>query len=471
MRILFWHRRDLRVSDNWGLWKARQCSAKITGVFCLDPGILGREDTAPIRVNYLLVCLRELQEQYRRFGSELLILHGNPIQLLPALAKAIDAGAVHWNRDVEPYAQERDGAVSQALQTAGITVETTWDQLLHEPGSIVTGAGQPYTVYTPFWKNCQQHSVNLPYPTPDPMEGLGEDDRHQAESVGTMPLPTSEALGFSTWNDWIDPPGEQAALVQLDTFCQGPLTSYGDDRNFPGQPGTSRLSPALKFGTIGIRRLWHSAQEQWDFAQSDETRKQIQTWQQELVWREFYQHCLYHFPQLAEGPYRPQWVHFPWQNDPEQFQAWCQGRTGYPIVDAAMQELLQTGWMHNRCRMIVANFLTKDLMIDWRWGEKYFMQHLVDGDLASNNGGWQWSASSGMDARPLRIFNPIAQAQRFDPDGAYIRRWLPELASVDTEDLLTATIPPLLRGNYPAPIVDHHRQQQRFKALYQAMRG
>lgn len=471
MRILFWHRRDLRVGDNGGLWQARQSSAKITGVFCLDPGILQREDTAAIRVNYLLICLRELQEQYRRLGSELLIFQGNPIALLPTLAKTIDAKMVYWNQDVEPYAQERDGAVTQALKAAGIGVETTWDQLLHEPGSIVTGAGQPYTVYTPFWKNCQQHSVALPYAAPEPLEGLGEDDRDRVEALGNQPLPTASDLGFAPWDTWLDPPGEQAALVQLETFCQKALTYYGNDRNFPGQPGTSRLSPALKFGTIGIRLLWHSAQEQWDFAQSDETRKQIQAWQQELVWREFYQHCLYHFPQLAGGPYRPQWANFPWQNDPDQFQAWCQGRTGYPIVDAAMQELLQTGWMHNRCRMIVANFLTKDLMIDWRWGEKFFMQHLVDGDLASNNGGWQWSASSGMDARPLRIFNPMAQAQRFDSDGEYIRRWLPELASVDTEHLLSATIPPLLRGDYPAPIVDHHQQQQRFKILYQEMKA
>lgn len=470
MRILFWHRRDLRVRDNYGLWKARQSTAKITGVFCLDPGILQREDTAPVRVNYLLVCLRELQQQYQRLGSALLMVQGDPKVVLPALAKAIDAQKVYWNRDVEPYSQERDEAVTQELKSGDIGVETTWDQVLHEPGRILTGAGQPYTVYTPFWKNCQTHPVAMPYPMPDRLEGLGPEALEQAQTL-SIPLPTPEALGIAPWEDWIDPPGEAAALEQLETFCQGALTSYGDDRNFPGQPGTSRLSPALKFGTIGIRKMWHSAQEQWDFAQSDEARKQIQTWQQELVWREFYQHCLYHFPQLAEGPYRPQWNYFPWQNNPEDFEAWCEGRTGYPIVDAAMQELLQTGWMHNRCRMIVANFLTKDLIIDWRWGEKYFMQHLLDGDLASNNGGWQWSASSGMDARPLRIFNPIAQAQRFDPEGDYIRRWLPQLASVETEDLLAATIPPLLRGDYPAPIVNHHQQQQQFKALYQSLKG
>ncbi|MFZ9737793.1 MAG: cryptochrome/photolyase family protein [Prochlorotrichaceae cyanobacterium] len=469
MRILFWHRRDLRVGDNQGLWRARQCSAEITGVFCLDPGILQREDLAPIRVSYLLANLHELQQQYHRLGSELLILHQSPLVAIPALAQAIEAKAVYWNSDVEPYAQERDHAVSEALQARGIAVETTWDQLLHEPGSILTGAERPYTVYTPFWKNCRQQAVKAPYPTPEAMQGLSPEVLKDQGAIGVIPLPTPEALGFPRREEWVSPPGELAVLEQLGSFCQEALTRYGDDRNFPGQPGTSRLSPALKFGTIGIRTVWQAAQEQFDFAQSDETRKQIETWQKELIWREFYQHCLYHFPQLAEGPYRPQWNYFPWENDPLYFQAWCTGRTGYPIVDAAMQELLQTGWMHNRCRMIVASFLTKDLIVDWRWGERYFMQHLLDGDLASNNGGWQWSASSGMDSQPLRIFNPNTQAQRFDPEGEYIRRWLPELASVETEYLLTANIPPLLRGDYPEPIVDHHRQQQRFKAFYHSL--
>lgn len=469
MRILFWHRRDLRLKDNKGLSIARDRSSQLTGVFCLDPAILNRDDIAPIRVTYLLKSLGLLQRRYRELGSDLLILHQPPVVGIPRLAQAIVASVVYWNNDVEPYAQERDHLVTEALQSQGIAVETHWDQLLHRPGDIVTGANQPYTVYTPFWNNCQKHAPELPYPEPEPLQGLTADTQAQAIVAGVIPLPRPTDIGFCGTETLMLEPGEEAAQTQLEIFCRQALETYGNDRNFPAQPGTSRLSPALKFGTIGIRTVWQSAQEQWDFARSDETRKQIKTWQQELIWREFYYHCLYHFPQLAEGAYRVQWQQFPWENNTDQFSAWCEGKTGYPIVDAAMQELKQTGWMHNRCRMIVANFLTKDLRIDWRWGEQYFMQHLLDGDLASNNGGWQWSASSGMDPRPLRIFNPMTQAQRFDPEGDYIRRWLPELAGVDTPFLLTAKIPPLLRGFYPEPIVDHHQQQQEFKALYKTL--
>jgi deoxyribodipyrimidine photo-lyase len=201
---------------------------------------------------------------------------------------------------------------------------------------------------------------------------------------------------------------------------------------------------------------------------SDEARQNIQTWQQELAWREFYQHALHFFPDLAQGPYREQWKRFPWENNEAHFQAWCEGCTGYPIVDAAMRQLNETGWMHNRCRMIVASFLTKDLIIDWRWGEKYFMQKLVDGDLAANNGGWQWSASSGMDPKPLRIFNPYTQAQKFDPEGEYIRQWVPELSSVDTGEMLSGKFE--VGSNYPKVIVVHKEQQQRFKALYASIK-
>ena len=261
-------------------------------------------------------------------------------------------------------------------------------------------------------------------------------------------------------------PGEAAAAAQLEAFAAGALGRYEPGRNFPGEAGTSGLSAALKFGTLSPRQAWAAAQQARPGARSDEERQAIGVWEQELAWREFYQQALFHFPELAEGPYRAQWRAFPWENDPERFAAWGDGLTGVPIVDAAMRQLRESGWMHNRCRMIVASYLVKDLIVDWRWGERHFMAHLVDGDLAANNGGWQWSASSGMDPKPLRIFNPTTQAARFDPEAEYIRRWLPELAHVANEDLLSGRIGALERRGYPEPIVDHKRQQAHFKALY-----
>ena len=265
-------------------------------------------------------------------------------------------------------------------------------------------------------------------------------------------------------------PGEAAAREQLAAFCaDGRLQRYEPGRNLPGEDGTSFLSAALKFGTLSPRQAWAAAQAVRAQARGEEALQAITVWEQELAWREFYQQALFHYPELAEGPYRPQWRHFPWENESERFAAWCEGRTGVPIVDAAMRQLNESGWMHNRCRMIVASFLVKDLICDWRLGERAFMERLVDGDLAANNGGWQWSASSGMDPKPLRIFNPATQAAKFDPQANYIRTWLPELAHVATADLISGAIAPLERRGYPAPLVDHRQQQARFKALYAAL--
>ncbi|MEL6385568.1 MAG: FAD-binding domain-containing protein [Cyanobacteria bacterium J06626_18] len=475
-RTLFWHRRDLRLSDNLGLAAARSRSPQVTGVFCLDPDILEQDDVAPARVTYMVGCLWELQHRYAEAGSELLILQGNPAQAIPALAEAIEATAVYWNRDVEPYSRDRDTAVVAALKETGIEFKTTfWDQLLHAPGDIMTGNDTPYTVYTPFWKNWRKQTKAAPAPTLEAAEGLSADLRRKAKDAGAIVLPTAKDLGF----EWEAPlplaAGEWAAQQQLMQFCDDDryIAEYDEQRNFPFVDGTSRLSAALKFGVIGIRTIWEAAETAYNRCRSDETRKNVQTWQQELAWREFYQHVMYFFPELAKGPYRDQWKDFPWVNDEEQFQAWCAGRTGYPIVDAAMRQLNETGWMHNRCRMIVASFLTKDLIIDWRWGEKYFMQKLVDGDLSANNGGWQWSASSGMDPKPLRIFNPASQAQKFDAEAEYIRQWVPEIRHLDTGALVTGKISPdeCDRAGYPQPVVDHKRQQAVFKEKYKEQKA
>lgn len=471
--ILFWHRRDLRVSDNVGLAMARQRSSKVVGVFCLDPLILERDDVAPARVAYLIGSLRSLQERHAQAGGQLLILHTDPRQGIPNLANALEAKAVFFNYDVEPYAHERDRAVITALNQAGIEVQTFWDQLLHSPEEIQSGSGAPYTVYSPFWKNWSSKPKADPVPDLVNVEPLTDTELESAKQAGTIALPTAKDLGYVWDNPLMLDPGEKAAQERLDEFCRAAINEYQEQRNFPAHPGTSLLSAALKFGVIGVRKVWATTVDAMERSRSEETQDNIRVWRQELAWREFYQHALYFFPELAEGAYRKVLKNFPWENNETYFQAWCEGRTGYPIVDAAMRQMNETGWMHNRCRMIVASFLTKDLLIDYRLGEKYFMQRLYDGDVSANNGGWQWSTSSGMDPKPLRIFNPASQAKKFDPDGEYIREWLPELGSVETENLISGKIDKNERdrAGYPKPIVDHAVQQRKFKECYQQQKA
>lgn len=469
--LLFWHRRDLRISDNLGLAAARERSPKVVGIFCLDPGILEADDVAPARVTYMIGCLAQLQERYQNAGSELLIVQGDPVAQISTVAAALGAVAVYWNRDVEPYSRQRDNAVAAALKEKSIEMRTqTWDQLLHGPGEVLTGAGKPYTVYGPFWRNWHKTVKAMPAATLEDAVGLSEAERG---AVDTIVLPSAKELGF-VWDAPLPlEPGERVAQEQLATFGQKAIEAYDEQRNFPAVTGTSLLSPALKFGAIGIREVWQTAITAYEACRSDEARTNIQTWMKELAWREFYQHVMFFFPELAEGPYRDAWKDFPWDNNEDNFAAWCEGRTGYPIVDAAMRQLNQTGWMHNRCRMIVASFLTKDLIIDWRWGEKYFMKNLVDGDLSANNGGWQWSASSGMDPKPLRIFNPASQAKKFDADAEYIRHWVPEIRHVEPGALISGKLSPLdLEGTgYGLPVVDHKQQQALFKELYKQQKA
>ena len=472
--LLFWHRRDLRFADNVGLAIAAQRSAKTVGVFCLDPSILGRDDIAPARIVFLLQSLQELQDSYTQAGGQLLILHTDPTQGIPNLAEALGVEGVYWNQDVEPFSRERDRAVEAVLTEKGIESHRFWDQLLHAPLSILTGSDQPYKVYSPFWRNWRSQSKASPYQAPKRLQTLSDPEHDMATHQGAIALPKPEDLGAAWDNPLNLPVGEAAATQQLDYFCEGQgITDYDAARNFPLQTGTSQLSAALKFGTVGIRTVWARATEVLDRCRSDEERNGVEVWQKELAWREFYQHVMYVFPELADGPYREHFKAFPWSDNHEHFMAWCQGQTGYPIVDAAMRQLNETGWMHNRCRMIVASFLTKDLILNWQWGEQYFMQKLVDGDLSANNGGWQWSASSGMDPKPLRIFNPASQAKKFDRDGEYIRQWVPELRTVSSQQLVSGNISIAERDRtqYPAPIVDHAVQQRTFKALYKGAKA
>lgn len=466
--VIFWHRRDLRISDNQGLAFARELSDKVVGIFCLDPNILLRDDVAPARVSYMIGCLQELEQSYAKANSQLLIIRDEPSQGIPRIAKALKAKAVVWNWDVEPYSQERDRSISTSLQNIGIATHNYWDQLLHSPEEIRTGSSQPYTVYTPFWKNWIGKQKAEPAKLFENGIKLTETEREAAKEAGATALPTAKDLGFSWQNELMLAPGETAARERLEEFCSQAIFDYQDRRNFPAVDGTSRLSAALKFGAIGIRSVWNASIQAMAQANSEEAQAGVKTWQQELAWREFYQHAMYHFPELAEGAFREVFKTFPYENNEAYFQAWCEGKTGYPIVDAAMRQMNESGWMHNRCRMIVANFLTKDLLIDPRRGEKYFMQKLYDGDLSANNGGWQWSASSGMDPKPVRIFNPASQAQKFDAKAEYIKQWLPELRSVDAASLVMGKITPIERKalGYPEPIVDHNQQQREFKNRY-----
>jgi len=463
---IVWHRRDLRIDDNPALSEAiAQVGDQgiMVGLFIFDPDILDDGVTEGCKVDFMLGCLRELQANYRRLGSDLLFMHGQPIASICELAKAVNASHVFFNQDVEPFAIKRDREATSALQEIGVKVQSFVDIGLIAPDAIATQAGEPYKVYTPFWRNWQSKPKPKHFDAPKKLTGLAS-----YENLPVIPLPSLRELKFI--NDITLPKaGESATLELLESFCdRDGILRYKTERDFPAHAGTSTLSPHLRFGTVGIRRVWEYAIAAQQRSRSEEESLGITTWQQELAWREFYQHVLFYFPKLETGAYRPQMQNFPWDDDEEKFVAWCEGRTGYPIVDAAMRQLNQIGWMHNRCRMIVASFLTKDLIINWQWGERYFMQKLLDGDLAANNGGWQWSASSGMDPKPLRIFNPASQARKYDPEGEYILRWLPELRGLTIAELLSGNIPPhqCKKRDYPLPIVDHSIQQQKFKQIY-----
>ncbi|WP_115018892.1 FAD-binding domain-containing protein [Synechococcus sp. UW140] len=483
-RILFWHRRDLRLADNTGLQAAVALGPAVTGVYVLDPLLITPAEElppmAPARLWFLIDTLIELQQRWRQAGSRLLVVAGDPVELLPRLASLLDAPTLVWSRDVEPYARARDRQVAKALQADGRKLLVDWDQLLVAPELIKTGGGDPYRVYGPFLRNWrgqverrQPSTIDAPVGfidlESDTLEALtsGDGELGRLCAEGQRELERLQAEhGFGGMELCPCRPGEAAAFEQLTSFCASSLFAYEPDRNFPGVVGTSYLSAALSMGTVSPRQAWCAAQEMKEMARSDEQRQAIQVWEQELGWREFYQQALFHFPELAQGPYREQWRRFPWQNNNDWFLAWKNGQTGMPIIDAAMRQLNQSGWMHNRCRMIVASYLVKDLICDWRWGERAFMELEVDGDLAANNGGWQWSASSGMDPKPLRIFNPATQALKFDAEADYIRHWLPELRHVNTKDLLSGEIAALERRGYPELLVDHKQQQARFKGLY-----
>ncbi len=452
LNSLCWFRRDLRIADHQALYRALGDSAAVHCAFVFDTDILDRlPSRRDPRVEFIWDSLFELNERLQRLGGTLHVLHGRAQRLIPELARKLGVQAVYSNRDYEPAAIARDADVQAAL--GDIEFHQFKDQVIFERAEILTGSGTPYGVFTPYrnaWlKRLDAAALNA-----------CAGDFSRLAKCGAIPLPSLESLGFERCGSALLPAGESAAARLFDAFKPN-LDRYDRDRDYPAQGGTSHLSVHLRFGTISIRSLASYAHRQGGAGAA--------SWLSELIWRDFYQMLLWHHPRLAEGrAYKAQFEAIAFENDAAKFSAWCEGRTGYPLVDAAMRELNQTGYMHNRLRMVAASFLVKDLHVDWRWGERYFAERLLDFDLAANNGGWQWAASTGCDAQPwFRIFNPVTQSEKFDPDGRFIRRYLPELAACP--DRLIHMPGDAVRGpDYPPPIVDHARARIRTLELFGA---
>ena len=449
---VLWFRRDLRLADHPALLAALAAAEEVVPLFVLDPALLGPAG-AP-RTAFLFGCLEHLRGAT---GGALVLRQGDPVEEVPRLAAEVGAEEVHVTADFGPYGHRRDEAVAVSLARDGRALVRVGTPYVSTPGSLTTGGGTPFKVFTPYFKAWQQVPLDPPATAPgDPVWASG------VEGVDQPPAPD---LGGTR----ILEPGEEAALARLDRFVEEALERYDEDRNSPAVEGTSRLSVDLKYGTLHPRQLLARA---GGGAGGDRFRS-------EVAWRDFYASILFEQPETARQPLRVEMGAIEVDEGPEadeRFSAWAEGRTGYPIVDAGMRQLLGEAYVHNRVRMIVASFLVKDLHLDWRRGARHFMRHLQDGDLASNNHGWQWVAGTGTDAAPyFRVFNPVTQGKRFDPEGAYIRRWVPELAGVAGDAVHEPwTLGPSAQGDlfgtYPAPIVDHADERAEALRRYEAIR-
>lgn len=419
---VFWFRRDLRLTDNAGLYYALRENKNVQCIFIFDTVILNTlDDKADKRVEFIHQALQNLRDQLGEWGASLHIFHGNPI----AVFKNLTPKAVYANHDYEPYARKRDEKVAALLAKKGSVLISYKDQVIFEKDEVIKDDGKPYTVFTPYSKRWKA-KLNAFYQKSYPVE------KYYAS------LAKSKSLAFPSLSDI----GFQQTGTEFPArnIKQSIIEHYHAQRDFPAIAGTTRLSVHLRFGTVSIRKLVQIA------------LKKNETWLNELIWREFYHMILWNFPDVNRA-FKPQYDNIVWRNNEQEFKAWREGKTGYPIVDAGMRELNATGFMHNRVRMITASFLVKHLLIDWRWGEAYFAQKLLDFDLAANNGGWQWAASSGCDAAPyFRVFNPALQTERFDPELKYIKKWIPEYGTAD----------------YPRPVVNHAFARNRVLNAYKA---
>lgn len=462
---IHWFRRDLRVTDNTALCEAARRAETVIPVFVFEDAFRTGPDVGAGRFAFLLQSVHSLRKNLSELGRALVIRCGKSEEILPQLCREVGAEAVFANKRYEPYAQQRDERITQALLKIGVGFELFKDAVVWEEQEILTQSGNPYTVYTPYSRAWKSKSA------PPPRPRLAAIDA-RAAAIRSDRLPASpEELGYSL-KQTLPPAGERAAMDQLRQFMAGPVYEYATQRDFPAEQGTSNLSAHLRAGTIGIRTVLAGLRQAREKA-SPAQAASCDVFLNELIWREFYLQVLHNFPHVVKGAFRPQYDRLVWSENREHFQAWCAGRTGYPVVDAALRCLNATGGLHNRLRMIVAMFLTKDLLIHWQWGERYFMQQLVDGDLAANNGGWQWCAGTGTDAAPyFRIFNPVSQARKFDPDGAFVRRWLPELEDFPVHLVHQPWENPLLlsRSKYPLRIVLHEEQRAKCLAMFQAVK-
>lgn len=466
-RSICWLRRDLRLSDNTALAEATSRSKEVVICFIYDTSILDSLPPNDRRLTFIHGSLQEIASDLATQGKSLITLHGDPIHLIPKLAEKCKADAVFCNHDDEPYALKRDSEIREKLAALGVQMSTHKDHVIFERSEIVKEDGTAYRVFTPYskaWKN-QLSPQHYSEHTPDLAKILPTDslskflDGLSEANVGNLPL---SVLGFEVQTLFTDP-GSKSAQQSLGEFLNL-IDEYKEQRDFPAIDGTSRLSVHLRHGTISIRECLRRASQ----LESAGAKK----WVDELIWREFYQMILAQFPHVVDGAFQPEYDEVQWQQDDTLLEAWKKGETGYPIVDAAMRCFAQSGWMHNRLRMIVASFLTKDLLQHWQRGEEYFASHLLDFELASNNGGWQWAASTGVDAQPyFRIFNPVLQSKKFDPDGEFIREWVPELASLGNKEIHW----PHDSGGgrlfgYPDPIVDHYQQRPKAIAMLEQAR-
>lgn len=423
---VFWFRRDLRLQDNAGLFHALKESEEVLPVFIFDSEILEKlEDKADLRVAFIHQSLTLIQKQLEDLGSTLLVLHGYPLEIF----KELTPKAVYTNHDYEPYARSRDAQVKEILESKGVVFKTFKDQVIFEKGEVTKDDGKPYTVFTPYsrkWKSKLEELALKSFATEKYFDHF--------KKIVPIALSTLKEIGFQ----------ETSFNFPERLVKQSIVEQYDKQRNFPAIAGTTKLSVHLRFGTVSIRKLAQLALEK------------NETWLNELIWRDFYHMILWHFPQVETKAFKPAYDKIEWRNNEKEFKIWCEGKTGYPIVDAGMRELNATGFMHNRVRMITASFLTKHLLIDWRWGEAYFAKKLLDFDLAANNGGWQWAASSGCDAAPyFRVFNPQLQTEKFDPKMEYIKKWVPEFGTT----------------SYPKPIVDHKLARERVLRVYKEALG
>jgi deoxyribodipyrimidine photo-lyase len=465
---IWWIRRDLRLADNVALQAAISSSDQVIPVFILDPILLDSDYVGQKRRTFLYENIKCLDESLRNFGSRLILQRGEPGSVLEQLTHQFDHSVIFAESDISPYAVKRDQSVEKRLPIQWVGYPT-----IHPPGTILKPDGNPYRVFSSFNKTFRK----LPFPTE--FEQWYPTEINTPDGIQSLPIPqipnAAHSIRFV--------PGESAALEQLAYFCEGtdaPIYRYGLQRDLFSEEGTSKLSPYLKFGIISVRRAAAAAFHARERAPNQAAYESADSWLNELIWREFFQHILFLYPHARKQSFREEYRDIQWGNDPELFEAWCQGQTGYPVIDAAMRQLSREGWLHNRLRMVVASFLTKDLHIDWRWGERWFMQHLVDGDPASNNGGWQWTAGTGTDAAPyFRIFNPVTQSKKYDPDGVYIRRWVPELDNVPNAYIHSPWEMPVqiqaettcrIGVDYPVPVVDHRVVRQKTLDIYAAAR-